>query len=214
MKIGEKLKKRRIECSYSISDIASILGVNVDEIRDIENDVKEPSLEQLSILSKIYMTSIDDLCLPVSRQNYYVKNKRFNKIELYMSFVFIVITLINFVLFAVPFERIFIENGFSYLCGYSEIFTGASTLYLPMLLINIALLISSSVFIFFNNRFEKCIEFVLLISLTVLTTIIFLELTNNSASDYYYAGSIAMMVVNYLALILNIVLFIFRKKVN
>lgn len=208
MKIGEKLKKRRIECSYSISDVASILGVNVDEIRDIENDVKEPSLEQLSILSKIYMTSIDDLCLPISRQNYYVKNKRFNKIELYMSFVFIIVTILNFILLAVPFTAVLRENGYEYISGYSQIFSGVNPLYLSIFILNIVLFSASIIFIFFDNKFSKYIEFALIFALLICILLRFIDIL--SFSDYIVEGIITILVTNVTALMINIGLMILR----
>lgn len=208
MKIGMKLKKRRIECSYSISDVASILGVNVDEIRDIENDVKEPSLEQLSILSKIYMTSIDDLCLPISRQNYYVKNKRFNKIELYMSFVFIIATILNFILLAVPFTAVLRENGYEYISGYNQIFGGVNPLYLSIFILNIVLFSASIIFIFFDNKFSKYIEFALIFALLICILLRFIDIL--SFSNYIVEGIITILVTNVTALVINIGLMIFR----
>ena len=209
MKIGDKLKKRRIECSYSLSDVASILGVNVDEIRDIENDVKEPSLEQLSILSKIYMTSIDNLCLPTSRQNYYVKNKRFNKIELYMSFVFIIATILNFILLAVPYTAVLRENGYEYISGYNQIFNGANPLYLSIFILNIVLFSASIIFIFFDNKFSKYIEFALILGLSICVLLRFIDIL--SFSNIIVEGIITILVTNVAALVINIVLMIFRR---
>lgn len=209
MKIGDKLKKRRIECSYSVSDVAAILGISVDDVRDIENNVKEPTLDQLSVFGKIYMSSLDDLCLPNNRQNYYVRNKRFNKIELYMSFVFIIATILNFVLLAVPFNAVLRENGYEHISGYSQIFGGVNPLYLSIFILNIVLFSASIIFIFFDNKFSKYIEFVLIFVLFICILLRFIDIL--SFSDYKVEGIITMLVTNVSALMINIGLMIFRR---
>lgn len=215
MKIGDKLKKRRIECSYSVSDVAAILGISVDDVRDIENNVKEPTLDQLSVFGKIYMSSIDDLCLPNNRQNYYVRNKRFNKIELYISFIFILITILNFILLAVPFMNRFTEDGYIFLNGYDALFNGFNTVYLVIFILNTVLLLSTIMFVFFDNKFSKYIQFILSAGLIVCLVLRVVELNEFALSNTYYSfGTIAMLVINCLGLLASVALFIYKKIGN
>ena len=212
MKIGENLKKRRIKCSYSINDVASILGISVVDLRDIESNVKTPTLEQLSLLAKIYTTSIDELCYSSSGVHYYIKGKKINRIDIYFTAMFILAATVNFILFLFPIRHNVSTSGVVFYNCYDSIFKGGDVINLSVLIINIIILFSSILFLFFDNKFSKYILLVLDVGLIACLIFSLVDLTKTTSLNTISGGLISMLVINCLVFAFGCVLLVYRKK--
>lgn len=214
MKIGENLKKRRIKCSYLINDVASILDISVDDFRDIENNVKTPTLEQLSLLAKIYTTSIDELCYPNSGEYHYIKGRKINRIDIYFIAMFILAAIVNFILLLFPVRHNVTTSGVVFYNCYDSIFKGGDVINLSVLIFNIIILFSSILFLFFDNKFSKYILLVLNVGLITCLIFSLVELTKITSLNTISGGLISMLVINCLVFAFSCVLLVYRKKVN
>ena len=214
MKIGENLKKRRIKCSYSINDVASILGISVSDLRDIESDVKTPTLEQLSLLAKIYTTSIDELCYSSNGVHYYIKGKKLNKIDIYFTAMFVLAAIMNFILLLFPIRHNVSTSGVVFYNFYDYIFKGGDIINLSVLIINIIILFSSILFLFFDNKFSKYILLVLSVGLITCLVFSLVELTNPTVLNAISGGLISMLIINCLVFVFGCLLLVYRKKAN
>lgn len=212
MKIGENLKKRRIKCSYSINDIASILGISVDDLRDIESNVKTPTLEQLSLLAKIYTTSIDELCYPSGGEHYYIKGKKINRIDIYFTAMFILAAIVNFIFLLFPIRHNVSASGVVFYNCYDSIFKGGDVINLSVLIIIIIILFSSILFLFFDNKFSKYILLVLNVGLITCLIFSLVELTKTTSLNTISGGLISMLVIDCLVFAFGCVLLVYKKK--
>ncbi|NLY72799.1 MAG: helix-turn-helix transcriptional regulator [Tissierellia bacterium] len=63
MKIGNKLKNLRVAKGYSQSQVAQLLDCSKSSISMYENDRREPSLDMLVKLLRLYEATADSLLL-------------------------------------------------------------------------------------------------------------------------------------------------------
>lgn len=61
MKIGERLKELRITNGYTQKEIAEELGLEFAAISKYENNLREPNMNSLIQLSKIFNVSADHI---------------------------------------------------------------------------------------------------------------------------------------------------------
>lgn len=57
---GIKLKKVRLNCNLTQSDVSTICGINTDTLRKIENGYVIPKYETLEILTSVYKYDLID----------------------------------------------------------------------------------------------------------------------------------------------------------